>query len=115
MVHADYPLSLTESEWYFVYFLLKHLRPTFAEIARNKQTTGLGHVTARDLKRMKVIQPIDGLLARFNRVAGPLFERWYANLVESRTLAALRDNLLPRLISGEIRVPETEKAVEAIA
>ncbi len=34
----------------FLFFLLKWLKPRFAEIARNKQTTGLGHVTVQDLK-----------------------------------------------------------------
>ena len=38
----------------FLFFLLKWLKPRFAEIARNKQTTGLGHVTIKDLKRMLV-------------------------------------------------------------
>jgi type I restriction enzyme S subunit len=41
----------------FLFFLLKWLRPRFAEIARNKQTTGLGHVTIQDLKRMMVGLP----------------------------------------------------------
>ena len=35
-------------------------------------------------------------------------------LAEATTLAALRDALLPRLISGEVRVPEAEEAVEAV-
>ena len=38
-----------------------------------------------------------------------------ADAHESRTLAALRDTLLPKLISGEIRVTEAEKAMEAVA
>ena len=36
-------------------------------------------------------------------------------LLESRTLASLRDLLLPKLISGEIRLRDAEKAVEAVA
>jgi type I restriction enzyme S subunit len=35
-----------------------------------------------------------------------------SNNEESQTLAELRDTLLPRLISGEIRIPEAEKTVE---
>ncbi|MBI5416465.1 restriction endonuclease subunit S, partial [Candidatus Poribacteria bacterium] len=41
----------------FFYYLLKYLKPTFIEIARNKQTTGLGHVTIQDLKNIKVKIP----------------------------------------------------------
>jgi type I restriction enzyme S subunit len=42
----------------------------------------------------------------------PLFEQCLANQHESHTLAALRDLLLPKLMSGEIRVREAEKALE---
>ncbi len=41
----------------FFFYLLKYLKPLFIEIARNKQTTGLGHVTVDDLKRMEVRIP----------------------------------------------------------
>ena len=41
----------------FLFFLLRWLRPRFAEIARNKQTTGLGHVTLQDFKNMAVGLP----------------------------------------------------------
>ena len=41
----------------YLFFLLKFLKRRFAEIARNKQTTGLGHVTVEDLKRMRVGLP----------------------------------------------------------
>ena len=45
----------------------------------------------------------------------PLFEQVRANTEQSRTLTALRDGLLPKLISGDIRLREAEKAVEAVA
>lgn len=41
----------------FLYYVLKHLKPHFTLIATNKQTTGLGHVTIADLKRMTLIIP----------------------------------------------------------
>lgn len=41
----------------FLYYVLKCLKPFFTEIATNKQTTGLGHVTLADLKRMSLIVP----------------------------------------------------------
>ena len=41
----------------FFYYLLKYLRPTFVAIARNKQTTGLGHVTRHDLENLEVGLP----------------------------------------------------------
>lgn len=41
----------------FFYFLMKNLKPHFTQIATNKQTTGLGHVTIADIKRMSVVLP----------------------------------------------------------
>jgi type I restriction enzyme, S subunit len=89
-------------EKFFVYYLLRHLKPEFIEIARNKQTTGLGHVTAQDLKRMTTAFPPDEVLEKFNEVVKPLFQKVFSNLCESQTLAELRDALLPKLLSGEM-------------
>ena len=41
----------------FFYYLLRYLKPNFVGIARNKQTTGLGHVTKRDLENLEVAYP----------------------------------------------------------
>jgi len=41
----------------YLYYLLKHLKPRFTAIASNKQTTGLGHVTVKDMKEMLVPLP----------------------------------------------------------
>ena len=92
----------------YVLQLLKFLRPVFAELARNKQTTGLGHVTVADLKRLQVAKPSAGLVEGFEDLVGPIQERSFTNERQALTLAALRDNLLPRLISGQLRLPEAE-------
>jgi type I restriction enzyme S subunit len=54
-------------------------------------------------------------VAAFEEVVTPLMNRMASNEAQSATLAALRDALLPKLVSGEIRVPEAEAAVEAVA
>jgi type I restriction enzyme, S subunit len=99
----------------YLYSLLKWLNPVFAELARNKQTTGLGHVTKDDLKRLQIVAPSSAAEIAFNNVVEPILERIRGTLLESRTLAATRDLLLPKLMSGEIRVKDAEKAVEAVA
>ena len=99
----------------FVYYLLKALRAVFAEIARDKQTTGLGHVTVKDMKNLYVLKPKDSMIDAFNRFSCPLFNKWYANLHGTRQLEVLRDTLLPKLLSGEIRIPDAEKIVEELA
>ena len=97
------------------YFQLKILRSIFAEIARNKQTTGLGHVTAADMKRLMVCDPPTPVAGAYEDVAGPSFRRIVQNQLQSRTLAGTRDILLPKLMSGEIRVKEAEQEVQAVA
>ena len=52
----------------------------------------------------QVTKPGNNVIERFSRIAGPLLARMAKDERESRTLAALRDTLLPKLISGELRV-----------
>ncbi|MBI3981728.1 MAG: restriction endonuclease subunit S [Gemmatimonadetes bacterium] len=51
-----------------------------------------------------IVRPSDEVFGRFSRASGPLLAKVAQNERESRTLAALRDALLPRLLSGELRV-----------
>jgi type I restriction enzyme S subunit len=51
-----------------------------------------------------VVLPTPAVLAHFNDVVAPLFARWITNISNSWTLAALRDTLLPKLLSGEVRL-----------
>lgn len=96
----------------FILQILKYLRPTFAELARNKQTTGLGHVTVADMKRLFVIHPDKTALNLFHATVAPVHERMFENEKQAQTLATLRDTLLPRLISGQLRLPEVESTLE---
>ena len=44
----------------------------------------------------------------------PLIERLIASRIESRTLGALRDALLPKLLSGDLRIPHSEQEIEGV-
>ena len=90
----------------FVLQMLRHLKPVFTELARNKQTTGLGHVTVADMKREHIAMPTAELLWYFDLSVGPIHARIFENQKQAQILATLRDSLLPRLISGQIRMPE---------
>lgn len=96
----------------FVLLTLKYLKSTFAEIARDKQTTGLGHVTVADLKRLRVVKPDMPLLKEWNKLVDPLIERAFVTQQQAQSLAQLRDTLLPRLISGKLRLPEAQMLIE---
>jgi type I restriction enzyme, S subunit len=56
------------------------------------------------LRRMKILRPPDNVLIYFERLVSPLVRLMLSNRKESGTLAAIRDALLPKLISGEIRI-----------
>ncbi|TWG94591.1 type I restriction enzyme S subunit [Luteimonas sp. J16] len=68
-----------------------------------------------DVGKFDVVLPPENVAVAFNAMVAPLFERIHANIGTARTLAALRDTLLPRLISGKLRLPEAEAAIEAVA
>jgi type I restriction enzyme S subunit len=104
-----------EVERSFVLATLKYLRPVFAEIARNKQTTGLGHVTAGDMKRLLVVRPDDRVLSAWDKQAAPLFARLLSNALEAQALTAVRDALLPRLLSGELELGDADRFLSAEA
>lgn len=96
----------------FVLMTLRYLRPLFAEIARNKQTTGLGHVTSADLKRLLITRPPPSVLLSWNKIVEPMLERSFGLQLECNSLTALRDALLPKLISGQLRVKDAERQLE---
>lgn len=93
-----------KGQTYFVYYLLKYLKPTLIRLATNKQTTGLGHITVADMKALKVIKPEGNLFLNFARIIAALYEKESLLKQESIDLGLLRDNLLPKLLSGEIDI-----------
>ena len=56
----------------------------------------------------ELCQPTDAIATEFHRVVSPLLERIVANVHESRTLGLVRDMLLPKLVSGELRMNAAE-------
>jgi type I restriction enzyme S subunit len=62
-------------------------------------------ITRDTLASVQVALPPAAVVEQFEEKVSPFMERIRNNLHESRTLAALRDALLPKLLSGELRVP----------
>lgn len=98
-----------------LFLMLRFYKPEFAEIARNKQTTGLGHITRKDLEAFLVRIPTADVAKVFEDQIEPLFQRYQSCLYEGISLAALRDAVLPRLMSGELRIRDAERQIEAVA
>ena len=76
-------------------------------------SSGRQRVPAESLAHFRVVAAPKTIAERFGRLIKPLFSRASAATTESRTLAALRDTLLPKLISGELRVKDAERFIEA--
>lgn len=75
--------------------------------------TRMPRVSWKSIQGYAVVLPDLEVRSRYHKFIQPLVERILAGNSESRTLAELRDSLLPKLISGELRVPEAEEQVEA--
>ena len=67
---------------------MKYLKPTFTAIATNKQTTGLGHVTIADLKRLSVIVPERDVQKKIAGVLKAIDDKIYVNKEINKNLAA---------------------------
>lgn len=76
-------------------------------------SSGRQRVQQSAITGYKVVNASTNVYSAFGSIVQPMADRIDANIAQSRKLAALRDLLLPRLLSGEIRVPLAEKAVEA--
>jgi type I restriction enzyme, S subunit len=83
----------------------------FRHIAAGKATT-MGHIQRHHLSDAKLAIPSPALLKAMGTTMGPIVESTWHRAVQSRTLTNLRDALLPKLISGELRVDDAEKFVE---
>ncbi|OLB65224.1 MAG: restriction endonuclease subunit S, partial [Nitrospirae bacterium 13_2_20CM_2_61_4] len=96
-------------KWFFYNWTLEHL-PDFQHIAEGKATT-MGHIQRHHLSDAKVVVPPDPVIIAADQIMSPIFQRQIHNKLESRTLSSIRDALLPKLISGEIRIKDAEKIV----
>ena len=65
----------------------------------------------QDIASYQVILPPTGIAAAFTELVNDFVARIQVNIEESRTLAALRDGLLPKLMAGEVRVNQVEEAI----
>ena len=100
-----YPVSLG-------WVLLLDELETFQDIAAGKATT-MGHITKDHLERTMVPKLSDDELASLTAAVEPIWEYQLRVGREVQSLVALRDFLLPRLVSGELRVADAKKLVEA--
>jgi len=110
MNQSCYGLLGVESGPSFTYFVTRTL---VSILKQHGHGSVFNTITRNTLAGVNFVSPPKRLLEAFEPVVAPMMQRIKNNLIESSTLSALRDALLPKLLSGEIRVKEAERFVDS--
>jgi type I restriction enzyme S subunit len=94
---------------YFTYFATRRM---VAELQQHAHGSVFSTITRNTFHGVKVAIPTPDLTRKYDEVVGPHMHLILANLHQNRTLAAIRDALLPKLLSGEIRLRGAEELVQ---
>lgn len=100
-----FKVSSNDFPQWFYYFWVKYHLPDFQGIAEDKATT-MGHIQRHHLSDAKVFVPPKDKLNKINETINPIFEKFKRNQIQIRSLANLRDMLLPKLMDGEVPIIE---------
>ena len=103
-------LRIKGQHYGFLYYLMKETQEDWKKF--EAEGTVFGSVTKTDVQNFSIIIPQTEVILRFNEVVFPMDETIKNNEMQSLTLASIRDTLLPKLLSGEIRVKDAERFVE---
>jgi type I restriction enzyme S subunit len=96
-------------KWFYFLWTRHHLEH-FRQVAASKATT-MGHIQRAHLTGAKVLVPSEEVLRAANSVLAPIMQRVIENSLQAYSLAAVRDTLLPRLISGQLQIEEVTEAL----
>lgn len=91
-------------KWFYYYWTKRYI-DYFIGIAKDKATT-MGHINRKHLSHAKILIPNDQTLEMFSRTFNELLEKELNVSKENKSLVKLRDTLLPKLMSGEIEIPD---------
>ncbi len=95
-------------------FVLPWCRESMHAIVGNANGSTCQEIRKSNFRPLRVVVPSEPVLESFRALADPLYRQMAENERESRTLAHLRDTLLPKLISDELRVKDAEQCVARI-
>ena len=90
----------------YILYLMQSLKPVFDRF--NGEGTVFGSINKKTFEEIKIIIPEEKVIAEFNPIIKCMDAQIRINEQESRRLATLRDTLLPKLMSGEIKVLHTD-------
>lgn len=92
----------------FTYYTLRGLRDKFALF--DAEGTVFGSINKKDFQGLPAVEPSEAVMDAFDALVSPLDDHIVENELHLRTLSELRDTLLPRLISGQLRLSENYHA-----
>ena len=98
--------SSTYDKWFYYVWTKYHLQK-FAAIAADMATT-MGHIKREELAKAEVLVPPRPIYERIGGLMKPLYNLIISNRIENRHLAKLRDEILPKLLSGELDVTDLD-------
>ena len=93
-----------KSALFYLYQYIKNNEELLKNMGRGGTTTL--NVNTKSFSNIRLFIPSDIALLQFHQIVEGLFKKIELNMQESRTLSTLRDTLLPRLMSGELEIPE---------
>jgi len=96
-------------------YVLRWVEANMEGIKANAGGTTFAEISKKNFRPIPAITPSEKVLTAFVGLAEPMHKRIVNNIQESATLSIIRDALLSKLISGEVRVPDAKKFVEATA
>jgi type I restriction enzyme, S subunit len=96
----------------YEYFNYLCMRDSSNDLQNKAVGSAQQNISKGIVEETQVVVPTMLLLEIFSTLVRPLFDRWIANLTQSRTLATLRDTLLPKLLSGELSVSKAKALAE---
>lgn len=99
-------------KWLYYKYTAHHLIE-FQRIAEAKAVT-MGHIKREHLSQAKCLMPSSETVHAFTPFFEPVLNKVISNRLETRKLENIRDTLLPKLLSGEITLPEAEQAVSEV-
>lgn len=94
----------------YTYYTMQSLHEVFSRY--EAEGTVFGSINKTDFQTLAQLKPSNEIINAFERLVYPLDQTIENNEIESRTLAQTRDTLLPRLLSGEIRVDDADEILE---
>jgi type I restriction enzyme S subunit len=106
-------VAIPASEQFPTEFIYPWIEENIEKLIASQTGGAQQHINKGNVEELALLCPDRRIVAAYQAKAKPLFDQIAANCFQSRTLATLRDTLLPKLLSGELSVAGLESKLEA--